>query len=280
MSNQIRRFTHFFEGMNASDGAGVRLKRYIARPGLDQVDPFILLDEFRTEKADDYIAGFPSHPHRGFETVTYMIHGRMRHRDSTGMEGLLTPGAVQWMTAGHGIIHSEMPEMESGLMWGYQLWVNLPSQLKMHAPRYQDIPPERIPETADNDTQVRVIAGSHNGTSGAAETLTNVTYLDVTINPGGHFQREEPTDHSSFLLMLDGELKDSTGKLARRGQLVVIEGEGTLDVTADNEDARFLYFAGEPLNEPMARRGPFVMNTVDELRQAFEDYQAGRFTTT
>ncbi|OBS08479.1 pirin family protein [Acidihalobacter prosperus] len=278
MSAQHRHFARILEGMDASDGAGVRLKRYIARPGLEALDPFLLLDEFRTDRADDYIAGFPPHPHRGFETVTYMIHGRMRHRDSTGMEGLLTPGSVQWMTAGRGIIHSEMPEMESGLMWGYQLWVNLPASLKMSAPRYQDIGPERIPEMTDGAARVRVIAGAHGGTRGAAETLTEVAYLDVELAAEGRFTRAELHGHASFLLVLDGELQDVVGTRARRGQLAVITGEGPLAVEADGEGARFLYLAGAPLKEPIAWRGPFVMNTATELRQAFDDYQNGRFT--
>lgn len=280
MPDKHRKFARILEGVDASDGAGVRLKRYIARPGLEEIDPFLLLDEFRTEQANDYIAGFPPHPHRGFETVTYMVHGRMRHRDSTGMEGLLTPGAVQWMTAGRGIIHSEMPEMESGLMWGYQLWVNLPAKLKLHAPRYQDIAPERIPVLQDGDARVRVIAGSHAGTAGAAETLTEVTYLDVELAANGGFSRHEGAGQASFLLVLDGELQDGQGGYAKRGQLAVIEGDGALELKADGEDARFLYIAGAPLNEPIARRGPFVMNTMDEIRQAFEDYQSGRFANT
>ena len=277
MSNNHRYFVRTLEGMDASDGAGVRLKRYIARPGLEDIYPFLLLDEFRTERADDYIAGFPPHPHRGFETVTYMIHGRMRHRDSTGMEGLLTPGAVQWMTAGCGIIHSEMPEMESGLMWGYQLWVNLPSRLKMHPPRYQDIEPQRIPLLQDMHTKVRVIAGTHAGTTGAANTLTEVTYLDVNLMPEGSFMRSEPDGHTCFLMVLDGEVEDEEGRRAHRGELAIVGGSGNLTIAPVKEDARFLYIAGAPLQEPIARRGPFVMNTTEELRQAFDDYQHGRF---
>ncbi|AOV16274.1 quercetin 2,3-dioxygenase [Acidihalobacter aeolianus] len=274
-----RHIGRIVEGMDASDGAGVRLKRYIARPGLEDIDPFLLLDEFRTERADDYIAGFPPHPHRGFETVTYMVHGRMRHRDSTGMEGLLTPGAVQWMTAGRGIIHSEMPEMESGLMWGYQLWVNLPARLKMHPPRYQDIAPERIPAIEDGDARVRVIAGRHADTDGAAETLTDIVYLDVELGPEGRFTRAEPSGYAGFLILLEGDLHDTAGTSVRRGQLAVVSGEGKLSLQAGVEGARFLYAAGAPLDEPIVRYGPFVMNTQTEIRQAFEDYQSGRLAT-
>jgi redox-sensitive bicupin YhaK (pirin superfamily) len=269
-------------GMPASDGAGVKLTRVIGQPQLDRLDPFLLLDEFRSDTPGDYLAGFPDHPHRGFETVTYMLAGRMRHRDSAGNSGLLVPGSVQWMTAGRGLVHSEMPEQVDGLMWGFQLWVNLPASEKMTAPRYQDIGPERIPEVAlENGGLVRVIAGALGDVRGPVQAeATAPLYLDIAIPADGSFTTAVPDGHHAFVYPFVGDavvsspLRDTT---LVRGTLGVLgEGDG-LTLRAGPDGARVLLVAGRPLNEPVARYGPFVMNTQDELRQAFTDFQSGRF---
>lgn len=270
-------------GMPASDGAGVKLKRIIGQPQCDYLDPFLMLDEFRNENADDYIAGFPDHPHRGFETVSYMLHGRLRHEDSVGNSGLLTDGAVQWMTAGRGIIHSEMPEQTDGLLWGYQLWVNLPSDLKMSPPRYQDIPPEAIPEHVGDGVRARVIAGEFAGTAGAADTLTPVGYADVQLDPGASVTHPVPDGHTALAYVYEGALA-ATDKLGREsavpaGQLALFSRRGPLHLAAGEAGAKALVMTGAPLNEPVARYGPFVMNTRAELIQAAEDFQNGTFAT-
>jgi quercetin 2,3-dioxygenase len=269
-------------GMPASDGAGVKLTRVIGQPQLDRLDPFLLLDEFRSDTPGDYLAGFPDHPHRGFETVTYMLAGRMRHRDSAGNSGLLVPGSVQWMTAGRGLVHSEMPEQVDGLMWGFQLWVNLPAKDKMTPPRYQDIGPERIPEVAlANGGLVRVIAGALGDVRGPVQAeATSPLYLDIAIPANGSFATAVPAGHHAFVYPFVGDaivaspMRDTP--LARGTLGVLGEGDG-VTLRAGAEGARVLLVAGRPLNEPVARYGPFVMNTQDEIRQAFTDFQSGRF---
>jgi len=248
---------------------------------LPDLDPFLLLDEFRSDHAGDYIAGFPEHPHRGFETVTYMLAGRMRHGDNQGNTGQLGPGSVQWMTAGRGIVHSEMPEQEDGLMWGFQLWVNLPAREKLTTPRYQDIAPERIPEVSlQAGSAVRVIAGEYNGTRGPVQaTATQPLYLDVRLDAHASFNTLVPESHNAFLYVYDGAISIGQGEGARavkRGELAVLSHGLIIAAAARSEGARFLAIAGHPLNEPVARYGPFVMNTPEEIRQAFIDYQAGK----
>lgn len=271
-----RRIEQIHEGMDTSDGAGVDLRRFIGTHRLMQIDPFLLLDEFHSDDPESYIAGFPPHPHRGFETVTYLIHGRMRHRDSTGMEGLLTPGAVQWMTAGRGVIHSEMPEQEHGLLRGLQLWVNLPARDKMMAPRYQDIPPERIPEVPIDGGSVRVIAGNFAGRTGAAETHTPILYLDVRIAHGSIFDTEVDPAYNVMVHTLSGEIGIAAATAPEGRTLLLSEG-ATLRIRATSrEGARFLVIGGRPIGEPVARGGPFVMNTREEIVQAFSDYESGR----
>lgn len=266
-------------GQATSDGAGVRLSRIIGQAGLPELDPFLLLDEFRSDDAGDYIAGFPEHPHRGFETVTYMLAGRMRHRDNKGNSGLLSPGSVQWMTAGSGILHSEMPEQEDGLMWGFQLWVNLPAKDKLTAPRYQDIAAERIPEVAISGGRVRVLAGRFNGVSGPVQAIaTEPTYLDVRLDPEATFRAPLCAQHNAFCYVYDADL--SIGASQRsivRGELAVLDHGETLTVRAGGNGARFILAAGRPLGEPVARYGPIVMNTQAELRTAFEDIRKGNF---
>lgn len=269
-------------GMPASDGAGVRLNRVIGQPALEDLDPFLLLDEFGSEAAADYIAGFPDHPHRGFETVTYMLDGRMRHGDNKGNVGLLGPGSVQWMTAGRGIVHSEMPEQEEGLMRGFQLWVNLPAKDKMTTPRYQDIPPDRIPVVdAGNGAEVVAIAGRVRGVDGAVDTGdTEPTYLDVHLAPGGRFDQPVPADHNAVVYVYEGRATIGDRPQAQslaKGQLGILHDGDGIRVAADGAPARLLVLAGKPIGEPIARHGPFVMNTQAELRQAVDDYMAGRF---
>lgn len=275
-----RSVTRTVRGRATNDGAGVRLNRVIGTPALPRLDPFLMLDEFRSDDASDYIAGFPDHPHRGFETVTYMLAGRMRHRDNKGNSGLLTAGSVQWMTAGRGIVHSEMPEQENGLMWGFQLWVNLPARDKMTAPRYQDIPPESIPVVEISEgVRVKVIAGEVNGTAGPVTAVaTEPVYLDVELQPGASYSAELPATHHGFVYVYEGTASIGTpAERMVRGELSVLgDGESVTLAAAREETARLLLVAGKPLGEPVAHYGPFVMNTEEELRQAIEDFQAGR----
>ena len=273
-----RSVERIFAGMPTSDGAGVKLNRVIGRPGLPELDPFLLLDEFGSEEGADYIGGFPDHPHRGFETVTYMLDGRMRHGDNKGNVGLLGPGSVQWMTAGRGIVHSEMPEQEEGLMRGFQLWVNLPAKDKMTAPRYQDIDPEKIPDVRlDSGVRVKVIAGRFGDVKGAVDTgVTDPTYLDVHLPEGGAFAHAVPDGHNAFVYVYEGAAAIG-GQTLKKGELGVLSRGAEIAVTAGAADTRLLLVAGKPLGEPVARHGPFVMNTMAEIRQAAEDYMAGKF---
>jgi len=269
-------------GRPTSDGAGVKLTRVIDGSERIDMDPFLLLDEFRSDQAGDYIAGFPDHPHRGFETVTYMLAGRMRHRDSAGNSGLLVPGSVQWMTAGRGLVHSEMPEQEDGLMWGFQLWVNLPARDKMTTPRYQDISAERIPEIAlGAGAKARVLAGQLRDTAGPVETgATAATYLDIHLAPGASCEESlgAPED-TAFVYVYEGQLEAGTAgaaTLLARGTLGVLDAGSRLRLAAGAAAAKCIVVAGRPLREPVARYGPFVMNTRAEIEQAFADFRAGR----
>jgi redox-sensitive bicupin YhaK (pirin superfamily) len=269
-------------GMATSDGAGVRLTRVIGGPSLPDLDPFLLLDEFGTDRAEDYIAGFPSHPHRGFETVTYMLDGRMRHKDNHGNEGLLTPGSVQWMTAGRGLVHSEMPEQESGQMRGFQLWVNLPARDKMTDPKYQEFAPDRIPLAQPAPgVQVKVIAGQVGDTVGPiVQPATDPLYLDVQLDAGTAWDYVLPEGHNAFAYVFEGGLTIGDGDDARpvdRQEMAVLGGGELLQLRAGAGGARFILVAGRPLREPVMRHGPFVMNTRQELMQAFVDFQEGRF---
>jgi len=266
-------------GQPTSDGAGVRMTRVIGSQFLDSFDPFLLLDEFRSDDPNDYIAGFPDHPHRGFETVTYMLAGRMRHGDNQGNTGLLGPGSVQWMTAGRGIVHSEFPEQEEGLMWGFQLWVNLPKTHKMTAPRYQDIQADDIPEVdLGEGARARVLVGTVGGVAGPVhDVVTEPVYFDLHLDPNARYTAELPPEHNAFAYVYQGEANvGASSTTIARGELALLTRGATLPVTAGAAGARLIVVAGRPLNEPVARYGPFVMNTVDELKQAFADYQAGR----
>jgi redox-sensitive bicupin YhaK (pirin superfamily) len=266
-------------GRPTSDGAGVRLTRVIGTPALDAFDPFLMLDEFRSDDPNDYIAGFPDHPHRGFETVTYMLAGRMRHEDNQGNTGLLGPGSVQWMTAGRGLVHSEMPEQENGLMWGFQLWVNLPARDKLTAPRYQDIQGDRIPEVAPADgVRARVIAGSIDGVEGPVSAIaTEPVYFDLHLEAGARYTVQLPETHNAFAYVYQGNARlGAASTTLDRGELALTSRGTTLPIAAGTDGARLIVVAGRPLNEPVARYGPFVMNTTEEIHQAFDDYRAGR----
>ena len=274
--------------MAASDGAGVRLKRSIATPTLDHLDPFFLFDHFGSENADDYVAGFPMHPHRGIETITYMLDGSVAHRDSLGNAGIIGAGDVQWMTAGSGILHEEMPKVGPRRLDGFQIWVNLPAKLKMTRPRYQDVPASRIPEVARPDgTRLRVVAGEVDGVAGAVkEIFAGPTYLDVALPAGGTLEQPVPRGHTALLYVFRGEVTIG-GATAARGaaaipapRLVVLSDGEVVRVHAGAAPARFLLLSAQPLREPYARWGPFVMNTEEEIRAALEELRAGTFVRT
>jgi len=276
-----RHVTKIVTGQPTSDGAGVRLNRLLGTPQLDHLDPFLLLDEFKSDRPGDYLAGFPDHPHRGFETVTYMLAGAMHHRDHVGNEGELVAGSVQWMTAGRGIVHSEMPRQKDGLMWGFQLWVNLPARDKMTAPRYQDIPPGKIPEVElAPGVRARVIAGEAGGVRGPVEGIaTQPLYLDVRMDPRSRATVALAPGHNACAYVYEGRVTLGAGSNAQEvaaSRLAALSDGDTLSATTAGEPARFLLLAAEPLREPIARYGPFVMNTREEIAQAVEDYRSGR----
>ncbi|MFP5429977.1 MAG: pirin family protein [Gammaproteobacteria bacterium] len=276
-----RPVTRIVRSTPASDGAGVRLNRVIGTQLVPDIDPFLMLDEFRSDQAGDYIAGFPDHPHRGFETVTYMLAGRMRHQDNHGHSGSLVPGSVQWMTAGRGIVHSEMPEQEDGLMWGFQLWVNLPARDKMCDPRYQEFPPESIPVVRPVDgIEVKLIAGDLLGQRGPVQGIaTAPVYWDIALAANTRYAVDAPASHQAFLYVFQGDVVVGPNGEHRvpTGQMAVLGSGNTIDLLAGPQGGRLLLIAGQPLREPVARYGPFVMNTPAEIQQAFVDYREGRF---
>ncbi|HEY5623820.1 MAG TPA: pirin family protein [Gammaproteobacteria bacterium] len=280
-----RSATKILAGMPTSDGAGVNLTRLIGMPDLDMLDPFLLLDSIESDDPNDYIAGFPPHPHRGFETVTYILAGKMRHKDSTGREGVIEAGGVQWMTAGRGIIHSEMPEQEDGLLYGFQLWVNLPADLKMTAPSYREFSAEEIPaEERESGVTVRVVTGTTSeGTTGPVENVvTDPLFVDIELPAGADFEEPIPESHGAFVHVIEGEVSvQGTAGDAEvgAGALAVLENGERVSLTAGANGARLLLVAGRRLDEPVARYGPFVMNTQAELMQAAADYQSGRFVS-
>ena len=274
--------TRQVRGRPASDGAGVKLTRVIGTPELDMLDPFLMLDEFGTDRPEDYLAGFPDHPHRGFETVTYMLDGRMRHRDNHGNEGVLVPGSVQWMTAGRGLVHSEMPEQEAGRMRGFQLWVNLPARDKMADPRYQEFAPERIPVARPAaGVEVKVIAGTVGDATGPiAQPATDPIYLDIGLAPGIAWEYALPEGHAAFAYVFEGDARLGEGDDARdvpAQSLAVLGGGQTVAISAGKAGARLILVAGRPLREPVARHGRFGMDTRQQLMQAFVDFKEGRF---
>jgi redox-sensitive bicupin YhaK (pirin superfamily) len=270
-------------GQPTSDGAGVKLTRVLTQPLQRRLDPFLMLDAFGTDNPQDYIGGFPDHPHRGFETVTYMIAGRMRHRDSAGHEGLLSNGGVQWMTAGRGVIHSELPEQEDGRMEGFQLWLNLAAKDKMRAPWYRDIQSVEIPEfTTAAGVKVRAIAGRSHGIDGAMQReVTEPLYLDLEIPAGGSFTQRLPPSHNAFVYVYRGSLQIGGTQVPLQRMAILGTDAGSDGVVLNAAEAtRALLIAGNPLGEPIAQHGPFVMNTKAEIFQAVQDYQSGKFAAT
>jgi len=275
--NQIKRA---IGGTPTSDGDGVRLTRLIGTHLLSELDPFLLLDHFGSDQATDYIGGFPAHPHRGFETVTYMLQGKMRHQDSVGNDGVIEDGGIQWMTAGSGIIHSEMPEQTEGMLSGFQLWVNLPADAKMTAPKYQENTAAEIPlEQHDNGTTIKVIAGqTAQGTQGIVDNnYVDPNYWDISLPAGEQLNDRLNPAHNAFIYLYEGQLIVGNSQSIDAGVLAVLTPAQALLLEA-TEDSRFILVSGQPLHEPVERAGPFVMNTRQQLQQAFQDYQAGTFT--
>lgn len=277
---QTRTVVNLIQGQPASDGAGVRLNRVISFQR--ELDPFLMMDEFNSDSPDDYIAGFPAHPHRGFETVTYMLDGCMQHGDHLGNQGLLVSGGVQWMTAGRGIIHSEMPQQEEGRMRGFQLWLNLPAAEKMKPAAYRDIAPQEIPEVTAQGYCVRVVAGrfTHSGgvTDGVVKDVsTRPLYLDVSLNAGAELSIPVEKGHTALLYVFEGAMAIADQQVGKGNLAVLGEGE-FIALTGGEQGARALLLAAAPLGEPVAHYGPFVMNTQAEIKQAIDDYQSGRLT--
>jgi redox-sensitive bicupin YhaK (pirin superfamily) len=273
-----RELIQIIEGLETSDGAGVKLRRIIGGPDLNMLDPFLLFDEFGSDDPDDYIGGFPPHPHRGFETITYMLNGKFKHKDSAGNEGYLSDGSVQWMTAGKGVIHSEMPEQTNGLSRGFQLWLNLPKKLKMIEPSYNDIPAESIPKINIPGGYIKVICGEINGMKGPGRAHTGMLYYDISPSPANNIEISIDDDWNSFVYVYNGKAKIANRSL-NSGQLGVLSDSGIVDLHADgSSDLKCIIVGGEKLNEPVARGGPFVMNTKAEILKAFSDYQEGILT--
>jgi len=267
------------KALSASDGAGVKLKRSIGTPEADYIDPFLMLDEFGSENVDDYIAGFPPHPHRGIETVTYMLNGEFEHQDSTGAKGVMASGDVQWMKTGRGIIHSEMPAMKEGKLLGFQLWINMPAKMKKNKPEYLYIKGNQIGEHKDNEKIIKVIAGKYEKAEGA-EKNHNVEpiYFHIVLNEKKEFNHVIPDGHNSFIYLLRGELEIGKKKHNKTtdSSLILLERGSQLNIKA-NTKSEFLFIAGKPIGEPIARGGPFVMNTKAEILQAIQDYNNGTF---
>ena len=267
-------------GMPTSDGAGVSLTRIIGQPDLPRLDPFLMLDFFGSDNPGEYIAGFPPHPHRGFQTVTYMLAGKMRHKDSVGNEGVIDAGGIQWMNAGRGIIHEEMPEQEEGLLQGFQLWVNLPAIEKMSAPNYQDIQPDSVPMAHIQNADVKVLAGAIEGVQGPVKTTAvSPTFLDVALKSGPS-EIAMNSDESAFIYVYEGDVVVNKGDQGNettleQGELGVLSQKGTQLCLSTDTECKFIVVSGKPINEPVVQYGPFVMNSQQEIVQAFNDYQSG-----
>ncbi len=275
-----RSVERIIQGVETSDGAGVSLTRVLAGKLQHRLDPFLMLDAFGSDDPDDYIAGFPDHPHRGFETITYMLHGRMRHRDSAGHEGVLGDGGVQWMTAGSGVVHSEIPEQLDGVMEGFQLWLNLPAQNKMAKPWYRDFASADIPQyQTDEGVTVRVIAGTSNGVAGAvSRAVTEPLYLDIHLPAGASFSTTIPATHNAFLYTYRGAANVGGMRVPAQRMAILDNAPAAqgVHITAD-EATRLILVAGKPLHEPIVQYGPFVMNTQEEIHRALDDFRNGRF---
>ena len=277
-----RQIEHLYAGVDTQDGAGVKLTRVLTQKLQERLDPYLMLDNFKSHNPDDYVAGFPNHPHRGFETITYMITGRMRHRDSAGNEGLLQNGGVQWMTAASGVIHSELPEQENGAMEGFQLWLNLPAKDKMNDPWYKDFQSDDLPKYSTEDgVDVTVIAGQSHGIEGAVtRDITEPSYLDIYLPAGTSFSQAIPADHNAFAFVYRGTI-EIAGETVPTKTMAILENNTDTDgvtITADSsEDTKVILITGRPLGEPIVQYGPFVMNSQQEIMQAVTDFQSGKF---
>jgi len=271
----IRAIRQLIQAAAVTEGAGVTVHRTLGTPALRRLDPFLMLDHFSSDDPDDYIAGFPDHPHRGFITFTYMIDGHMQHQDSMGNKGDLRSGGAQWMKAASGVIHSEMPQQSDGLMRGFQLWINLPASEKMTDPVYQEFSPKAIPEIQQGAVRVRLLAGEYGGKRGVIDDpKTDVQYLDVALDPGAVFARPLANFYNAFVYVYEGSAKAGTAALPQHSLAVLAEGD-QVEIVAGKSGARFILVAGKPIGEPVVQYGPFVMNTQAEIEQAFRDYQAG-----
>ena len=276
--NAKTRGTRFIPAMATSEGAGVTVHRSIGIPALRNYDPFMMLDQIGSDNPDEYIAGFPSHPHRGFNTFTYMIDGDMEHKDSMGNTGNLGPGGAQWMKAASGVIHSEMPKQENGLMRGFQLWINLPAANKMDTPEYQEYKSGDFPVVETPDYSVKVLIG-HFGDADApiVDNITDVSYFDVQLSAGKHFQHKLPAENNSFLYIFEGDGQFNRQYISSNTFIELGTEDNTPDFIAGEQGARFLLVSGKPINEPVAQYGPFVMNSREEIDQAMNDYQSNNF---
>ena len=277
-----RSVEHLFTGIDTQDGAGVKLTRVLTQELQQRLDPYLMLDNFKSDNPDDYIAGFPNHPHRGFETITYMISGRMRHKDSAGNEGLVENGGVQWMTAASGVIHSEIPEQEDGDMEGFQLWLNLPAKDKMRDPWYKDFQKADLPQfTTDSGANVTVIAGESHGIQGAVtREVTEPTYLDIHLPAGSRFSHAIPADHNAFIFVYRGSARISDQQIPMKTMAIlknVANTDGVIIEADTTQDTKVILITGRPLNEPIVQYGPFVMNTQQQIIEAVNDFQQGRF---
>lgn len=271
-----RQFKQTVKALEVTEGAGVTVFRTIGTPQLKNLDPFLMLDFFCSNDPDDYIAGFPDHPHRGFNTLTYMLDGRMQHRDSMGNEGDLRSGGAQWMKAASGVIHSEMPKQEQGLMRGFQLWINLPAKDKMSAPAYQEFSPEAIPKVDEDGVTVRVLLGQYRDTVGPInDHITDVQYMDISLEPGNRFQHALPQELEGFVYVFEGDAISADTALPQHTFAVLGAGD-TLEISARDQPVRFIMVAGKPIGEPIVQYGPFVMNTTEEIHQAMNDYHDGK----
>ena len=270
--------TRFIPAMKVPEGAGVTVQRTIGTPGLRNYDPFMLLDFFSSDNPNEYIAGFPSHPHRGFNTFTYMLDGHIEHQDSMGNTGNLGPGGAQWMKAASGVIHSEMPKQENGLLRGFQLWINLPAANKMDTPEYQEYQSSDFPVVETDDYRIKVIIGSFADTvAPIVDEITRVSYFDVQLQNGKAFQHELPEEHNSFIYVFEGD-GSLNGKYVANNTLITLgAGDAMQDFVAGDQGARFVVISGKPINESVVQYGPFVMNTKAEIEQAMEDYQSNNF---
>ncbi len=279
----LRKIQQIIPGQPASDGAGVKLIRSLGAAdhasSPSRLDPFLMLDAFSSENPDDYVAGFPSHPHRGFETVTYLLDGHMLHEDHLGNRGDLKSGGVQWMTAGRGIIHSEMPQQENGRMRGFQLWINLPAKEKMKPAGYRDIQPDEIPAVLFSDGKIKIVAGTYEGTGGPIQGgSTEPLYWDVQLNPGKIFKAKIPDSHAAYVYPFEGSV-EVADRVLKTHQGGVLGSGDAIEVKAGADGARFLVLAAKPIGEPVVQHGPFVMNTRAEIEQAIRDYQSGELTS-